>query len=61
MCTTKCKSTHNTSINDYDYGDSVRYSEDELRNIFAPEFEIIDLYETEYKHHPDLILKARKK
>ena len=23
--------------------------------------EIIDLYETEYNHHPDLILKARKK
>ena len=61
MCTTKCKSTHNTSINDYDYGDSVRYSKDELRNIFASEFEIIDLYETEYNHHPDLILKARKK
>ena len=61
MCTTKCTGNHNSSDNDYGYGDGVRYSIEELSELFTPEFEIISIYETEIDHHPDLILKARKK
>lgn len=61
MCTTKCRSSHTTSINKYEYGDGVRYTIDELKSLFSDEFEIIDIYETSFIPHPDLILKARKK
>jgi len=60
MCTTKCNGNHSTSNNEYGYGDGIRYTMEELSNLFKPEFEIISIYETD-NHHPDLILKAMKK
>lgn len=60
MCSSKCNAKHSTSPNEYGFGDSVRYSIDELINIFTPEFEIIEVYEVD-KEHNDLILKAKKK
>ena len=60
MCNDKCNGEHTTSPNGYDFKDSVRYSLDELTNLFSKEFDVIDLYEVN-KEHNDLILKAKKK
>jgi hypothetical protein len=60
MCGDKCKYSHTTSPNKYNFKDSVRYTKNELHDIFSPEFNIIELYETMSDHH-NLILKAKKK
>lgn len=60
MCSNKCTAKHSTSPNDYGFGDSVRYSIEDLIDIFTPELDIIEIYEMD-KDHNDIILKAKKK
>lgn len=60
MCGSKCTAKHSTSPNDYGFGDSVRYSIEDLIGIFTPELDIIEVYEMD-RDHNDIILKAKKK
>jgi hypothetical protein len=64
MCSPDCKKGHTTSLNKYEFTDSLRMTHNELRELFQDDFEILELYDLERMYedqHNDTILKAKKK
>lgn len=55
MCAPSCTYSHSSSNNPYEFGDGLRFSLDQLRAFFEPEFREISCFESVDSDHGNLI------